>query len=97
MDVQSSTLNATAMEGLNTLRMVGSAPINDGVGVRTIETRIVSIVVLWNNQAVKPAYPTGLSKVLPPSQLSTTGFPCESVFSPPGTSVGWCLFKHAPF
>jgi hypothetical protein len=76
-DVMSSTLNGTAMDGLNSLKIVGSSAVHDGVRSRTLETRITSHVVLWNNQARTPAYPAGLSKTLAPSQLSTTGFPCE--------------------
>lgn len=77
MDVQTSTYDGTASEGLNTLRLIGITTINDGVGPRSIETRIESNVVLCNRQGVAMPYPAGLSKALPPAQLSTSGHPCE--------------------
>jgi len=77
MDVQTSTYDGMASQGLNTLRLVGITTINDGVGSRMMETRIESNVVLWNRQGVAMPYPTGLSKALPPAQLSTSGHPCE--------------------
>lgn len=61
MDVQTINANMSAREGLNILRLVGISNINDGSdNLRMMETRIVSNIVVWNNQKTALTYPTGV-------------------------------------
>eukprot|EP00775_Hariotina_reticulata_P008002 gene8002-8200_t len=60
-------------DGLNDLRLIATAKVNDGFNLRTMQARISSNVVI-NNSGNVP-YPKRLRNVLPVTQIAVMAFP----------------------